>query len=242
MGGWRESVRAVTAAGNSERPSDAQVIGAVQRAIPPDAIVVAAAGGVPGEMHKLWQASRPGGYHLEYGYSCMGYEIAGGVGVKLAAPEREVVVLLGDGSWLMMNSDIATSVMLGLKLIVVLLDNGGFGCIDRLQRGTGGVGFNNLLIDARHTTIPLLDFAAQAAALGAVAIKAAGIAELETAMATARQADRTTVIVIDTDPRPSTQAGGHWWDVGVPEVSPRAEVRAARTEYDARRRLQRLGD
>jgi len=190
----------------------------------------------------LWQASWPGGYHLEYGYSTMGYEIAGGVGVKLATPEREVVVLLGDGSWMMMNSDIATSVMLGLKLIVVLLDNGGFGCIDRLQRGTGGVGFNNLLVDARHTALPARDFAAQAAGLGAIAIKAAGIAELEAALAVARGAERTTVIVIDTDPRPSTAAGGHWWDVGVPEVSARAEVRAARADYETQRTQQRLGD
>ncbi len=172
----------------------------------------------------------------------MGYEIAGGVGVKLAAPDREVIVMVGDGSWLMMNSEIATSVMLGLKLTVVLLDNGGFGCIDRLQRGTGGIGFNNLFADARHAVLPKLDFAAQAAGLGAIAVKAAGIAELESALALARSADRTTVIVIETDPRVSTEAGGHWWDVGVPEVSTRAEVRQARAGYEVQRVLQRLGD
>ena len=242
MGPWREAVRAVTAPTNAPRPSDAQVIGAVQRAASADAIVVAAAGGVPGELHKLWQAGQPGSYHLEYGYSCMGYEIASGVGVKLAAPTREVVVLLGDGSWLMMNSEISTSVMLGLKLTVVLLDNGGFGCIDRLQRGTGGASFNNLLADARHEVLPKFDFAAQAAGLGAIAVKAAGIAELESALALARGADRTTVIVIDTDPRAATEAGGHWWDVGVPEVSTRTEVQQARAGYDAQRVLQRLGD
>ena len=137
----------VTAPSNAEFPSDAQVIGAVQRAAPPDAIVVCAAGGLPGELHKLWQAQQVGTYHLEYGYSCMGYEIAGGLGVKLARPEREVIVMVGDGSYLMLNSEIATSVMLGLKLTIVLLDNGGFGCIDRLQRATGGEPFNNLLAD-----------------------------------------------------------------------------------------------
>ena len=119
------------------------MIGAVQRAAPDDAIVVCAAGGLPGELHKLWQARQIGTYHLEYGYSCMGYEIAGGLGVKLARPEREVIVLVGDGSYLMLNSEIATSVMLGVKLTVVVLDNGGFGCIDRLQRATGGMAFNN---------------------------------------------------------------------------------------------------
>jgi 3D-(3,5/4)-trihydroxycyclohexane-1,2-dione acylhydrolase (decyclizing) len=242
MGPWREAVRAVTAPTNAPRPSDAQVIGAVQRAIPADGIVVAAAGGLPGELHKLWRAGPPGSYHLEYGFSCMGYEIAGAVGVKLAAPDREVVVMLGDGSWLMMNSEISTSVMLGLKLIVVLLDNGGFGCIDRLQRGTGGAGFNNLFQDTRHAVLPKFDFAAQAAGLGAIAVKAAGIAELESALELAREAERTTVIVIDTDPRIATEAGGHWWDVGVPEVSTRAEVRQARADYEVQRTLQRLGD
>ncbi len=236
MVAWRQAADAVTAppialTGNA-LPSDAQVIGAVQRALGHDPILVAAAGGLPGELHKLWRASSPGSYHLEYGYSCMGYEIAGGVGVKLARPEREVVVMLGDGSWLMMNSEIASSIMLGLKLIVVLLDNGGFGCIDRLQRATGGAGFNNLLEDATHTALPAFDFAAQARGLGALAIAVDGIAGLEAALAEARAAPRTTVIVLRTDPRPSTEAGGNWWDVAVPEVSAREPVRAARAAYE----------
>jgi len=223
-------------------PSDAQVIGAVNRAADADDIVVCAAGGLPGELHKLWRAARPGGYHLEYGYSCMGYEIAGGLGVKMARPDCAVTVMVGDGSYLMMNSEIATSVMLGLKLTIVVLDNGGFGCIDRLQRGTGGESFNNLLADARHETLPAIDFAAHARSLGAEAEKVDGIAGLEAALAQARGAERTTVIVIDTDPTTSTEAGGHWWDVAVPEVSERAEVRAARDGYDAARTRQRLGD
>ena len=239
---WRRQVAQATAPSNIALPSDAQVIGAVQRAASPATILVAAAGGLPGELHKLWQSGQPGGYHLEYGFSCMGYEIAGALGAKMGAPDRDVTVMRGDGSWLMMNSEIATSVMLGLKLTVVLLDNGGFGCINRLQIAAGGASFNNLLATARHTTLPKFDFAAQAAGLGAIGVKAAGLVELATALAAARTADRTTVIVIDTDPMPSTEAGGHWWDVGIPEVSARPEVRAARESYEAARIAQRLGD
>jgi len=237
---WRKAADAVTAASNAELPSDAQVIGAVQRAIPHDAIVVCAAGGLPGELHKLWQAREVGTYHLEYGYSCMGYEIAGGLGVKLAKPEREVVVLVGDGSYLMLNSEIATSVMLGLKLTIVVLDNGGFGCINRLQRATGSASFNNLLTDCGSP--PAIDFRAHAASLGANAEHVDGTTGLEAALRRATTADRTSVIVLHTDPYMSTEAGGHWWDVGVPEVSTRKEVNAARADYETHRAAQRLGD
>src|SRR5215211_1469516 len=205
---WRELAAAATAATNAVLPSDAQVIGAVQRAGAQSDIVVCAAGGLPGELHKLWNAAEPGGYHLEYGYSCMGYEIAGGLGVKLACPEREVIVMVGDGSYLMLNSEIATSVMLGYKLIIVVLDNRGFGCIDRLQRATGSESFNNLFEHARHETLPQIDFVAHAASLGAIAEKAASVSELEAALARARRAARTSVIVIDTDPLAATAAGG----------------------------------
>lgn len=232
-GDWLKAAEAHTGPGNQPLPSDAQVIGAVQRRSEPSDVVVCAAGGLPGELHKLWQPGAAGGYHMEYGYSCMGYEIAGGLGVKMADPEREVVVMVGDGSYLMMNSEIATSVMLGLKLTVVVLDNRGFGCINRLQNATGGASFNNLLKDARHEVLPEIDFAAHAAAMGAIAQKVAGIAELEAALKASRGHDRTSVIVIDTDPLVSTGAGGHWWDVAVPEVSTRAEVKAARERYDA---------
>jgi 3D-(3,5/4)-trihydroxycyclohexane-1,2-dione acylhydrolase (decyclizing) len=240
VGTWREHAAAVTAPSNTERPSDAQVIGAVQRAAPDDAIVVCAAGGLPGELHKLWQARQVGTYHLEYGYSCMGYEIAGGLGVKLARPEREVIVLVGDGSYLMLNSEIATSVMLGVKLTIVVLDNGGFGCIDRLQRATGGMAFNNLLADCgAHLAV---DFRAHAASLGALAEQVEGIADLEAALQRAFAAPHTSVVVIRTDPRIATTAGGHWWDVGVPEVSTRPEVNAARANYETSRAAQRLAD
>ena len=162
----------------------------------------------------------------------MGYEIAGGLGVKLAQPGRDVVVMVGDGSYLMMNSELATSVMLGLKLVVVLLDNGGYGCIDRLQRATGGEGFNNLLRDCRQAAPPEIDFAAHARSLGALAENVGSVVELEAALARAWDALRTTVLVIRTDPRQSTAAGGHWWDVAVPEVSDSAAVQAARVQYE----------
>jgi 3D-(3,5/4)-trihydroxycyclohexane-1,2-dione acylhydrolase (decyclizing) len=229
---WLATAARYTAAGNQALPSDAQVIGAVQRQSRASDVVLCAAGGLPGELHKLWQAGAPGGYHMEYGYSCMGYEIAGGLGAKLADPAREVVVMVGDGSYLMMNSEIATSVMLGIKLTIVVLDNRGFGCINRLQNATGGASFNNLLRDARHEVLPEVDFAAHAGAMGAISRKVASLAELETALAEARGHDRTSVIVIDTDPLISTDAGGHWWDVAVPEVSVRDEVKAARQRYD----------
>jgi 3D-(3,5/4)-trihydroxycyclohexane-1,2-dione acylhydrolase (decyclizing) len=205
-------------------------------------VVVNAAGSLPGDLHKLWRSRDPEQYHVEYGYSCMGYEIAGGIGVKMAQPERDVIVLVGDGSYLMMNSEIATSVMLGVKLIVVVLDNRGFACINRLQRATGGESFNNLLQHARHETLPDIDFRAHAASLGAHAVKVKSIAELETAMHDARNSKTTSVIVIDTDPIASTEAGGYWWDVAVPEVSERKQVREAREAYESALGWQHLGD
>jgi 3D-(3,5/4)-trihydroxycyclohexane-1,2-dione acylhydrolase (decyclizing) len=238
---WRRAADAVTAATNADLPSDAQVIGAVQRICGSGATIVHAAGGLPGELHKLWRAGAPGSCHAEYGYSTMGYEIAGGLGVKMAKPDQDVVVMLGDGSYLMLNSEIATSVMLGLKLTIVLLDNRGYGCINRLQLATGGQGFNNLLRDTRHEVLPDIDFRAHAESLGAIAEKVASIADLEAALGRAKSNERTTVIVIGTDPLVSTDAGGHWWDVAVPEVSESVPVRAARTAYEAAVRRRQAG-
>ena len=147
--------------------------------------------------------------------------------------------MVGDGSYMMLNSELATSVMLGRKLTVVVLDNRGFGCINRLQMGTGGANFNNLLKDTSHEVLPEIDFRAHAESMGAIAVKAASIAELEQAIEQAKGNDRTTVIVIDTDPLVTTREGGHWWDVAVPEVSPRAEVNAAREAYVEARKAQR---
>jgi 3D-(3,5/4)-trihydroxycyclohexane-1,2-dione acylhydrolase (decyclizing) len=236
---WLAAAQAVTAPTNVEFPSDMQVIGAVSRARP-DGLVVCASGGLPGELHKHWPATWPGSYHLEYGYSTMGYEIAGGLGVKIARPDKDVIVMLGDGSYMMMNSEIATSVMLGKKLTIVVLDNRGFGCINRLQMATGGANFNNLFRDTLHERMPEIDFAKHAESMGAVARKVQSIAELESALTEAESDDRTSVIVIETDPLATTEAGGHWWDVAVPEVSERAAVNAARREYEEALKAQRL--
>jgi 3D-(3,5/4)-trihydroxycyclohexane-1,2-dione acylhydrolase (decyclizing) len=241
---WRADVARITGRRDVELPYEGEVIGAVQRSSsdsPTHDIVVCAAGTLPGELHKLWRTATPGGYHMEYGYSCMGYEIAGGIGVKMAHPDREVVVLVGDGSYLMLNSELATSVMMGLKLVLVVLDNRGFGCINRLQQACGGAPFNNLLRDCVRASEgpPRIDFAAHAIALGAHGENVQTIAELEAALVRARAADRTYVIAIETDPHRATEEGGWWWDVAVPEVSPRAKVREARERYEREKQEQR---
>jgi len=247
---WSATVERLTSSRDlksNELPYEADVIGAVQRSSTDSAdndIVVCAAGGLPGELIKLWRTRTPGGYHVEYGYSCMGYEIAGGLGVKMAKPEREVIVMVGDGSYLMLNSEIATSVMLGHKLIVVVLDNRGFGCIGRLQRACGDVPFNNLLDEDCATApdgAPAVDFAAHARALGATAEHVANLAELEQAMKRARAANSTYVISIRTDAHRSTREGGSWWEVAVPEVSAHDAVRDARANYESALR-KRDGD
>jgi 3D-(3,5/4)-trihydroxycyclohexane-1,2-dione acylhydrolase (decyclizing) len=212
-------------------PSDQQVIGAVQRAAGPDTVVMCAAGTMPGELHKLWKATRPMSYHMEYGFSCMGYEIAGAMGIKMAEPDRDVICMVGDGSYMMMNSEMATAAMLGVAFTVVITDNRGYGCINRLQMGTGGAEFNNLYAHANIQEMPRIVFAAHAASMGARAVKVARIAELEAALADRKDARGPLVIVIDTDPYPSTPQGGTWWDVAVPEVSVRPEVNAAHDAY-----------
>jgi 3D-(3,5/4)-trihydroxycyclohexane-1,2-dione acylhydrolase (decyclizing) len=236
---WRSTVDRITQRrdlGQGELPYDGEVIGAVQRSSPSSTttdIVVCAAGTLPAELHKLWRTSTPGGYHMEYGYSCMGYEIAGGLGVKMARPDREIIVMVGDGSYLMLNNEIATSVMLDKKLVIVLLDNRGYGCINRLQQNCGGASFNNMFVDSLQfgEGAPPIDFAANAASLGALSEKVANIAELEAALQRARSANRTYLICIDTDDTRTTNEGGWWWEVAVPEESPRDSVRQARAAY-----------
>ncbi len=238
---WNRVVDRVTADAGLDLPTDAQVLGAVNRAAGTDGIVVCAAGGLPGELHKLWRTGRPGGYHLEYGFSCMGYEIAGGLGVKMACPDRETFIMVGDGSYMMLNSELAVSVMMKRKLVVVLLDNRGYGCINRLQNVCGGAPFNNLLRDSHYETetLPDIDFAGHLRSLGAVTEKVKGVAQLELALERAKASPVTYAIVIDTDPLPSTEEGGAWWDVPVPEVSTRPEVAAAREIYDGHKARQR---
>ncbi len=225
------------------QPYDADVIGAVRDSTADSArddVVVCAAGTLPAELHKLWRAAVPGNYHVEYGYSCMGYEIAGGLGVKLARPQQEVIVMVGDGSYLMLNAEIATSVLLGLKLIIVVLDNRGFGCIQRLQLASGSPRFNNMLDDcaAPGRDAPPIDFAQHARSLGAQAVHVADLTELRSALAAARAASSTQVLVIDTTHERTTEDGGCWWEVGIPEVSARVEVQAARAAYEQAKRGQ----
>jgi 3D-(3,5/4)-trihydroxycyclohexane-1,2-dione acylhydrolase (decyclizing) len=239
---WITTVAKYTKPSNAERPADSQVIGAVQRALGRDVTVLCAAGTMPGELHKLWEASYPGSYHMEYGFSCMGYEIAGGIGAKMANPEREIVVWTGDGTYMMANSELATAVMLGTKITLIITDNRGYGCISRLQHAAGGERFNNLfdyntLDGANHS----VDFVKHAESMGAVAEKVKSLADLEAALKRARKSARTNVIVIDTDPMPSTDAGGTWWDVGVPEVSSRKQVVAAHNKWKKGGKLQRIG-
>ncbi|GGB17963.1 3D-(3,5/4)-trihydroxycyclohexane-1,2-dione acylhydrolase (decyclizing) [Allosediminivita pacifica] len=224
-----------------DRPTDAEVIGAVQRATGDDAIAMCAAGTMPGALKLLWQPSQ-GGYHMEYGFSCMGYEIAGAMGLKLARPEREVICFVGDGSYMMANSELATAVMRRVPFTVVLTDNRGYGCINRLQQGSGGAPFNNLYEDCNIEQQPEIDYAAHAAAMGAHAVRAATIAELEGHVAEARERDIPTVIVIETDPSegPGFGEAGHWWDVAVPETGETDELGKAYAAYLEQKQRQRL--
>ncbi|AYG64458.1 3D-(3,5/4)-trihydroxycyclohexane-1,2-dione acylhydrolase (decyclizing) [Rhizobium jaguaris] len=222
-------------------PTDAQVIGAVQRVSTEKTIAMCAAGTMPGALKLLWQPAQ-GGYHMEYGYSCMGYELAGALGIKLAMPEREVVCFVGDGSYMMANSELATAVMRRIPFTVVMTDNRGYGCINRLQIHCGGEEFNNLYKDCAIEAQPEIDFVAHAASMGAHAVKAKNIADLEVQIVEARGRDRPTVIVIDTDPKPGPGegGGGFWWDVAVPEIARTQKSGAARARYEQHMRSQNL--
>ena len=238
--GWFAKVDPLTdAPEGNQLPTDMQVVGAVQRASADNTVVMCAAGTMPGELHKLWKAGKPGSYHMEYGFSCMGYEIAGAMGIKMAQPEADVICFTGDGTYMMANSEMATAAMMGIPFTVVVTDNRGYGCINRLQMGTGGAEFNNLLDHAVHANPSAIDFAMHAEAMGAVSVKVGSIAELEEALSKRHNQTVPYVVVIDTDPYPSTEHGGTWWEVGVPEVSERAEVRAAHEKYVTNKKLQR---
>jgi len=239
-GEWNATIEARTRATNTDLPSYAQVVGAVNRQAGEKDRVLTAAGGLPGELTKNWKVKSPGTFDCEFGFSCMGYEIAGGWGAKMATPEAEVIVMVGDGSYLMLNSDIYSSVLTGHKLIIVLCDNGGFAVINRLQNYKGVPSFNNLLRDCRIKELVPMDFARHAEAMGAIAEHVRSVADLERALQRAKAADRTSVIVIDTDPNDWTP-GDAWWDVGVPATSPRESVRKAAADHAAGKQKQRLG-
>ena len=242
---WQNAVLEITHAVPEHLPYDAHCIGAVQDSAADsdiNDIVVCAAGTLPAELHKLWRTQTPGGYHMEYGYSCMGYEIAGGLGAKMAQPDKEVFVIVGDGSYMMSNSGIATSVMLGHKIIVVVQDNRGYGCINRLQINCGSPSFNNMLdncVPAGGVDVQI-DFAMHAGSMGAIAKHVASVEELKMEMMQARSNDRTTVLVIDTTATDVTEEGGAWWEVAIPEVSPRPEINAAYALYLQHKHKQKL--
>lgn len=225
---------------NSPVPSYAQVVGVVNQQAGERDLLIVAAGGLPGEVVKHWRVKTPGTFDCEFGFSCMGYEISAGWGAAMADPTRTPIVMVGDGTYMMMNSDIYASVLSGHKFILIVCDNGGYAVINRLQNAKGGASFNNLIKDCRVKTAFGVDFVKHAEAMGALARHVESLADLETAIAWAKTTDRTTVISITSDAFTWT-AGDAWWDVGVPEVSPREDVQKAAAEQQAGRLKQRVG-
>jgi 3D-(3,5/4)-trihydroxycyclohexane-1,2-dione acylhydrolase (decyclizing) len=227
------------------KPAQSEVIGAMWEAAGERDVLLSAAGSHPGDLHKLWRTRTPNGYHMEYGYSCMGYEIPGAMGAKLADPSREVYVFLGDGTYLMMPSEIVTSVQEGIKIIIVLVDNHGFASIGSLSRSLGQGGFGTRYRARNEATKQLdgdvlkVDFAANARSLGAHALKAGTLDELKQALEEAKTLDRTTVIVVETDPSVGVPGYESWWDVAVAEVSELESVREARARYEEARKRER---
>lgn len=242
---WDAAVERAYSLGHGPLPAQSEVIGAVNRVSERRDVVVCAAGSMPGDLHKLWRARDPKGYHVEYGYSCMGYEIAGGIGVKLAAPDREVFVMVGDGSYLMMAQEIATAVQEGIKLTIVLVQNHGFASIGALSESVGSQRFGTQyryrdresgLLDGGLLPV---DLGANAASLGADVLRAGTTSELESALRTARASSRLTVVHVETDPLAPVPSSEAWWDVPVAEVAELATTRAARRAYEQDKRRQR---
>jgi 3D-(3,5/4)-trihydroxycyclohexane-1,2-dione acylhydrolase (decyclizing) len=244
---WNEEADRVRHLAAPTHVSQPEAIRIVNEAAGPDGILVCAAGGLPGDLHKLWRTPRPGGYHLEYGYSAMGYEVAGGMGVAMAEPDREVYVMVGDGSWLMLSAEIATAVQEGIRMTVVLLDNHGFRCIRNLSGVCGGEApFNDFRMRDPATglltgDILPLDFAANAASLGAHVLTAHGPAGLERALADARKHRGGPVVVVtEIDASVGVPSYDAWWDVPVAEVSTSPRVREARDQYEEHLAEQRV--
>ncbi|MCL6439725.1 MAG: 3D-(3,5/4)-trihydroxycyclohexane-1,2-dione acylhydrolase (decyclizing), partial [Rubrobacteraceae bacterium] len=247
---WDREVERLCNLGHEPLPAQSEIIGAVNAFSGPRDVVVCAAGSMPGDLLRLWRTRDPKGYHVEYGYSCMGYEIAGGLGVKMADPSREVYVMVGDGSYLMMNAEIATSIQEGYKLTIVLVDNAGFSSIGSLSRSVGAEGFGthyryrkdgSIGLDTEESPGEVLpvDLARNAESLGAHVIRAKTVGELKGALAEAKEVERTVVIHIPADRYEGVPNYESWWDVPVAEVSGREPVRKARREYEENRRLQR---
>jgi 3D-(3,5/4)-trihydroxycyclohexane-1,2-dione acylhydrolase (decyclizing) len=242
---WEAEVDRLFHLNNPGRPAQSEVIGAIWEASGPHDVLLSAAGSHPGDLHKLWRTRTPNGYHMEYGYSCMAYEIPGAMGAKMADPTREVYVFLGDGTYLMMPTEIVTSVQEGLKIIIVLVDNHGFASIGSLSRSLGQGGFGTSYrfrsnesgqLDGGPLTV---DFVANARSLGANTLKATTLDEFKEALQKAKTVDRTTVIVVETDPAVSVPSYESWWDVAVAEVSEIESVREARVRYEEARKRER---
>jgi 3D-(3,5/4)-trihydroxycyclohexane-1,2-dione acylhydrolase (decyclizing) len=242
---WEREVDRLFHLANQPRPAQSEVIGALWAATEPRDVLVSAAGSHPGDLHKLWRTRSPGGYHLEYGYSCMGYEIPGAIGAKLADPSREVFAFVGDGTYLMMPTEIVTAVQEGVKITIVLVDNHGFASIGGLSQAVGSGGFGTHYRCRSAATGQLdgellaVDFAANARSLGAVALPAGNLEEFKAALKTARSLDRTSVIVVETEREVRVPGYESWWDVAVAEVSDNPAVQKARAGYEAARKLER---
>jgi 3D-(3,5/4)-trihydroxycyclohexane-1,2-dione acylhydrolase (decyclizing) len=245
---WEAEVDRVYAERLSPLPSQGELIGAVNEHGDPNAVMVCAAGSLPGDLHKLWRSRHPKQYQLEYGYSCMGFEIAGGLGARMAEPRREVYVLVGDGSYLMMSSEIVTSIQEGYKLTIVLMDNAGFKSIGALSRSLGQSGFGTRYVYPSHDSLPgddgpaetlPVDLAANARSLGACVVECQTYDDVVVALGTARGMDRTTVIYVKNDRLQSVPGYESWWDVPVAEVSDIPSVAAARAEWERNRARER---
>jgi 3D-(3,5/4)-trihydroxycyclohexane-1,2-dione acylhydrolase (decyclizing) len=240
IGEWHTYLDSIKGRASTAKPAYGQVIQAINEVCDDDDYIVSAAGGLPGELVGGWRSKSIGSFDTEFGMSTMGYEIAGGLGAKMARPDTDVVVFVGDGSYLMMNSDIYSTVFTGHKVIFVICDNGGFASINNLQVNQGGVSFNNMLSTARHKEMTRVDFAKHAESLGATSERVEHLDNLAAAFARAKASDRSYAIVIDVAHDQWT-GGGCWWEVGVPEVSDRAEVLVARGVYEAESKHQRVG-
>src|SRR5204862_8050215 len=243
---WDAEVARLYALDRGTPPAQSAVLGAVNDAASPSDVVVCAAGAMPGDLHKLWRTRDAKGYHVEYGYSCMGYEIAGAIGVKLAAPEREVYVMVGDGSYLMLSSEIVTSIQERLKLTIVLVDNHGFNSIGSLSRSLGTDGFGtqyryrrngSLGVDSEESPAPVLpvDLATNAESLGARVIRCGSIDELRAGLERAKDEKTTVLLAIEVDRYEGVPAYESWWDVPVAEVAAVESVRDARATYERSR-------
>ncbi len=248
---WDREVARLYALDHRPLPAQSEVIGAVNSGSEATDVVVCAAGAMPGDLHKLWRTRDPKGYHVEYGYSCMGYEIAGGLGVKMAAPDREVYVLVGDGSYLMLSSEIVTSIQEGYKLTIVLVDNHGFNSIGGLSRSLGTDGFGTQHRYRRNGSLGLdsdpeppphlpIDLAANAESLGAAVIRCGTIEELRAGLTEAKSHESTVVLHVEVDRYEGVPSYDSWWDVAVAEVSEAAAVRDARTSYEVAREAERF--